>query len=112
MGLWKHTFGERICPICGNTFIASQAVSKYCGGTCQVKSYQKKYEHVRKRRQTTFCYCPVCNLELIGSKSLKSDKDKVTFKCKKCTALSVWDFDTPSPVLLKSQRVSGKMYAA
>lgn len=49
--MWTHTFGERTCPICGTTFIARQSVSKYCGGTCQVKSYQKRYEHVRGRRK-------------------------------------------------------------
>lgn len=112
MALWTHEYGERTCPICDKTFIARQMTSKYCGGTCQVMSYQKKYAHVRKRRQTVHCYCPVCTLELIGSRSLKRDtKNGATFKCARCKALSVWALDViPAPLLIKHQKVGGQLY--
>lgn len=60
----------------------------------------------RKPKQTTFCYCPKCNNELIGSNSFVSDlyvngENEVTYKCSECGHVSIWNFDiTPVPVLM------------
>lgn len=58
----------------------------------------------RKDKQTTFCYCPNCKTELISSNSFISDEEVVTYKCVKCGVISEWDFDAPSPILLKNER--------
>ncbi len=59
--------------------------------------------------QGTFCYCPVCNNELVGTKSFLKDDGLVWYKCSRCGSRSVWDFDFPSPLLLKYQPISKKM---
>lgn len=55
----------------------------------------------KKEKQTTLCYCPNCKNELISSDSFVSDEDVVTYKCVKCSIVSKWDFDAPTPILLK-----------
>lgn len=56
----------------------------------------------RKRKQTTFCYCPECKNELISSDSFASDEELVTYKCTKCGCVSKWLFDAPCPILIKN----------
>lgn len=65
------------------------------------------FEKDEKKKQTTFCYCPECNNELIGSNSFTSDGELVMFVCTKCGTESEWDFDAPAPLLLY---VEGEMY--
>lgn len=55
----------------------------------------------KKEKQLTFCYCPDCKTELISSGSFVSDEEVVTYKCTNCGAISKWDFDAPSPILLR-----------
>lgn len=56
--------------------------------------------------QTTFVYCPKCECELISSDiSLVEDLELVHFDCKNCDTKSVWDFDAPSPILIKSNEI-------
>lgn len=64
-------------------------------------------EKDEKEKQTTFCHCPTCHNELIGSNSFASDGELVMFVCTKCGTESEWDFDTPVPLLLY---VDGEMY--
>lgn len=61
----------------------------------------KKFLNRKKKKQTTFCYCPNCNYELIGNKCFVSDYNLVTYKCKQCECISMWQFDTPVPILTK-----------
>lgn len=56
----------------------------------------------RNKKQTTFCYCPECNAELISTGHLLADLDWVYFKCNNCSKVSVWDFDAPCPILKDS----------
>lgn len=52
------------------------------------------------KKQTTFCYCPQCNKDLVSSNSLVSDKEEVIFQCYYCRCISYWDFDiAPVPIL-------------
>ena len=66
-----------------------------------------KYEYQKllyKQGQRTFIYCPHCDLELISSKSrVPTDVPLLTeyYKCNHCYHLSEWDFDTPTPTLIK-----------
>ena len=55
----------------------------------------------RKKKQTTFVYCPKCNNELVKNGDLIKDTDFVYYKCNKCGHESKWDFDTPCPILLE-----------
>jgi len=57
----------------------------------------------KRRKQTTFCYCPNCNNELVSSNSFLSLDELVTYKCSKCNSVSQWLFDTPAPILIKSE---------
>lgn len=61
----------------------------------------------QKRKQTTFCYCPNCKNELIGSDSFISDDDLVKFQCMECKSITEWLFDAPVPILIK---VDGNKY--
>lgn len=54
----------------------------------------------KKQKQTTYCYCPECNNELISSNSFLKDDGYVTYKCSKCGYVSVWSFDFPVPILI------------
>jgi len=57
---------------------------------------------LKYNRQRTFCYCPLCQNELISSNSFVSDEDVVTYKCAKCLLVSRWDFDSsPMPMLVR-----------
>lgn len=66
-----------------------------------------------EKKQTTFCYCPICRHDLCGSESFISDnKQGVTYKCTTCGAKSLWDFDTYQvPVLTKHQTLTKTMKA-
>ena len=51
-------------------------------------------------KQTTFCFCPSCGLELCGSYDvIVSDTDLVRYVCT-CLIESTWDFDAPLPLLV------------
>jgi len=56
-----------------------------------------------KRNQRTFCYCPECRNELCSDESTTcyDGGSFVTYDCGKCHTESIWDFDTPVPLLLK-----------
>ena len=55
----------------------------------------------RKKKQTTFCYCPNCKTELIGSGSFVSDNELVKYNCATCATVTEWLFDAPAPILWK-----------
>lgn len=58
----------------------------------------------------TFCYCPLCHNELVGSKSFVSDTDEgVTYKCTTCGCKSLWWFDDPVPWCIKHQTLTKRM---
>lgn len=57
----------------------------------------------RKKKQTTFCYCPKCNNELVGSNSFLSYEKLVVYKCSKCEEISKWFFETPVPILMNKE---------
>lgn len=56
----------------------------------------------KKRKQTTYCYCPDCQNELISQANscIEDDGKVVTYRCG-CGFTSRWLFDAPVPVLLK-----------
>ena len=57
-----------------------------------------------RQTQITFCYCPNCNTELVGSNSFKGEDDGiVTYKCDNCNEITKWDFGTPCPILLEKE---------
>lgn len=65
----------------------------------------------KRSRQRTFCYCPICGNELVGSDSFISDTTLVLYHCTKCGCLSQWDFDLfPFPVIVKSQKLTSRLY--
>jgi hypothetical protein len=61
----------------------------------------------KKPKQRTFCYCPKCKNELIGSDSYVEEGELVKFKCKKCLTKTEWLFETPAPILIY---VDGQRY--
>ena len=83
--------------------------------------FEKKdweYYRLKTQGQRTFVYCPICNEDLISSKSWihnKSESYKKVcssiyegiddryeiYKCVKCNCYSVWDFDLPVPQLIQ-----------
>ena len=56
-----------------------------------------------KKGQRTFIYCPRCGMEQISSGSFVADTDYVYYKCKQCGKETKWDFDAPSPILIKEE---------
>lgn len=70
------------------------------------KQEYQKLKH--KQGQNTFCYCPVCNNELISSNSFVKDTDYVYFKCTDCEATSKWDFDFMCPILVDCSTLQDK----
>lgn len=66
----------------------------------------------KKQRQTTYCYCPICDNELVGSDSFVHDKpDDVRYVCSNCGCESSWNFDiAPAPILMKAQRLTKNIY--
>lgn len=68
----------------------------------------KLLEKIKRKftRQTTFCYCPKCQKELIGSRRRTTEwVDKggtivYILGCPKCKHKSHWLFDTPVPILV------------
>lgn len=67
----------------------------------------KKLLYKEESKQTTFCYCPDCESELIGNGNFLEDKELVTFKCNRCSTVSNWLFDAPAPILIY---VNGQKY--
>lgn len=61
-----------------------------------------------RREQTTCVYCPVCQTELISSRSFVSDPDPthglVAYRCRQCGWGSLWLFDAPAPLLIYTRR--------
>lgn len=55
----------------------------------------------RKPKQTTYCYCPECNNELVSSNSFVEDVDGIVkYRCDKCGEITFWDFiHYPVPML-------------
>lgn len=83
------------------------------------KQYWDTVERARHRRskkllkyQSTLCYCPNCDNELIttGSFLLSTDLDEppvtiVMYRCTHCQNTSKWIFGlTPAPILIKSDK--------
>jgi len=64
-----------------------------------------------QNEQHTFCYCPICDYELVGSDSFVSDNRRgVTYKCLQCGCKSRWNFDmAPAPILIAHQRFETKL---
>lgn len=47
----------------------------------------------RKPKQSTYCYCPKCNNELVSSNSFVEDNDGIVkYRCSKCGEITFWDF--------------------
>jgi transposase-like protein len=68
---------------------------------CQVlKSIITTKSAIKRSKQNTFCYCPQCRNELVGSNSFASDKELVVYKCTNCGHESKWLFDAPVPILI------------
>lgn len=63
----------------------------------------------KKKKQNTYCYCPVCHQDLVGTNSFVKDIDNVYYRCSRCGCQSVWDFDSPVPLLLKHQRLTKEL---
>lgn len=62
------------------------------------------------KKQTTFCYCPICKLELVASGSFKTDADDgVLYKCIRCNCESLWYFDDLAPWVISYQHLKTKM---
>lgn len=67
----------------------------------KIKSIFKKFKKKDSSNQSTFCYCPQCNNELISSGSFVSDEKVVAYKCTNCGCISEWNFDcAPTPILV------------
>lgn len=52
----------------------------------------------KHRDQKTWCFCPICKQDLCSTDSFVSDtghgdKNRVKYKCTRCGARSVWNFD-------------------
>ncbi len=63
-----------------------------------------------QNEQHTFCYCPNCKYELVGSDSFVSDTIRgVTYKCQQCHCKSLWWFDDPVPWCISYQRFERKL---
>ena len=59
------------------------------------KALKMAWKH---RNQSTWCFCPVCKQDLCSTDSFVSDKgrgdkNKVTYKCSRCSCKSIWNFD-------------------
>ena len=53
-------------------------------------------------RQTTFCYCPRCDFELVeGGQFLMDCDDIVAYLCNSCGHRSRWYFGAPVPLLIR-----------
>ncbi len=61
--------------------------------------------------QSTFCYCPMCRFEMIDSDSFVHEEhgdtaadNEIVYVCRRCSCLSVWNFDLfPVPVLMRHE---------
>ena len=65
--------------------------------------FMKKRKFIRK--QGTFCWCPICKEDLCSNNSFKSDTDLVRYECSNCGCRSAWNFDIPSPLLIKNDEI-------
>jgi len=54
----------------------------------------------KKKEQSTGCFCPNCNNELINSGSFVKEEKLVHYKCVECKCESEWLFDAPAPILI------------
>ena len=75
------------------------------GNIIQVAVWAIKRE-LSLRRQRTFCWCPICKEDLCSNNSFIEDTDLVRYECSNCGCLSSWDFDAPSPILIKHSEIS------
>lgn len=57
--------------------------------------------HILKKKQRTFIYCPKCNNELVKNGQFIEDNDGIIkYRCSKCGIISFWDFGNfPVPML-------------
>lgn len=47
----------------------------------------------RRPKQSTYCYCPRCNNELVSSNSFVADRDGIVeYQCSRCNEITFWDF--------------------
>lgn len=49
---WTATFGEAVCPLCGDTFSRKVKNHTYCDGICAYKQHlrnQSKYKKARRQ---------------------------------------------------------------
>jgi RNase P subunit RPR2 len=75
-------------------------------GVIEIKNIRKLSDYLRLLRvQSTFCYCPKCNNELVENNSFMFDDDLVTFGCRNCGYISKWVFDNPVPILIEEEKV-------
>ncbi|WP_442637772.1 hypothetical protein [Rossellomorea marisflavi] len=65
--------------------------------------FKNLFKKKEKQTQSTFCYCPKCNNELISSNSFVSDEELVTYKCSECSHVTKWLFDAPVPLLIEGK---------
>lgn len=72
-----------------------------------MKLLKKLFGKKKKYSQTTFCYCPKCDNELISSGSFVKDTELVKYQCIECGTVTKWLFDSPVPLLLY---VDGERY--
>lgn len=54
----------------------------------------------KNKNQHTFCYCPYCRNELVGTNSYINSNNFVYFKCSICGGYSKWQYDFPVPFLI------------
>jgi len=65
----------------------------------------KRYFHKCKTndKQFVFIFCPMCDKELIRSKSkwIFTHSETYKFTCNECGTITNWLFDPPVPILIK-----------
>jgi uncharacterized Zn finger protein len=53
-------------------------------------------------QQTCWTWCPWCHTELTAWGDVLTDRETVVYRCPGCGALTVWDFDAPVPLYLRT----------
>lgn len=71
----KTTQKERICPLCGKTFLPKPATCQtYCGPECKEIARQRTVKAARERRKVkpnTVATCPICKKEFVSTRGRK-----------------------------------------
>ena len=68
---------------------------------CIIFIYKSTKVELKNYKQTTFCYCPECELELVKNGILIRDEEVVEFSCPNCKTISEWYFHTPTPLVIR-----------